>query len=281
MKHTHHNTKAGTRAMLACAVALAAGLSACRGDRTQEPPRQFFPDLDDAPKWNPQTHSEFFADGRTMRQPPAHAVAFGRQAIVPGEEWGGEFAQQRADLLKENPGYYSGKEGDKYLEKAPIAFTEADLLRGKERFGIYCAVCHGHEGDGQGMVGKQWATPVPAFHDPKYTDVKQVQGLDGYLFHTARNGVPAGTAENPDWANVKMPGYRHALSVEDTWRVVAYIRALQHSRAGTIDNVPEGHRDAVREQMKSADAAAKAAADAAATPAPAPAPPAPATGGGK
>ncbi|MFO0832047.1 MAG: cytochrome c [Phycisphaerales bacterium] len=286
MKTTENNTKAGTGVILACGVALAAGLTACRGDRTPEPPHQFFPDLDDAPKWNPQTHSEFFSDGRTMRQPPEHAVAFGRQAFVPeGRDWAGEFAQQRADLLRENPGYYTGKDGDKYLEKAPVAFTEADLLRGQERFNIYCGVCHGLEGDGQGMVGRQWAKPVPSFHDPKYTDKTVVQGLDGYIFFTARNGVPSGTAEAPDYVKSNMPGYKHALSVEDTWRVVAYIRALQQSRGNSINDVPADKRDKVTEQIKEEDARAKAAADAAKAAAEAakpPAPPAaPATGGGK
>lgn len=261
--------------VLAGVVALAAGIAGCRGDRTQEPPRQFFPDMDDAPKWNPQTHSEFFADGRTMRLPPEHAVAFGRQPFVPdGHDWAGAFAQQRSDLLKENPGYYTGKDGDKFLEKSPVAFTEADLLRGQERYNIYCGVCHGYEGDGQGMVGKQWSKPVPSFHDPKYTDKTVVQGLDGYLFFTARNGVPSGPPDKPDYVNSLMPGYKHALSVEDTWRVIAYIRALQQSHNHTIDSVPEADRARVREQMSKADAAAAPATAA-------PAATTPATGGGK
>lgn len=280
MKNTH------TLQLMALAGCVAAGLAGCRGDRTPQPPHQFFPDLDDAPKWNPQTHSEFFADGRTMRQPPEHTVAFGRQPFTPEKhDWAAAWVQQRADLLKENPGFYTGKDGDKYLEKAPVAFTEADLLRGQERFNIYCGACHGLEGDGQGMVGKQWSKPVPSFHDPKYTDPKQVQGLDGYLFHTARNGVPSGDPANPDYVKSLMPGYKHALTVEDTWRIVAYIRALQQSRTNTLNDVPDTQRDKVRGESTKADAEAKAAADAAKTAADAakPATPAttPTTGGGK
>ena len=265
----------------ACALGTVSAVVGCRGDRTEQPPHQFFPDLDDAPKWNPQTHSEFFADGRSMRQPPAHAVAFGRHAFVPpgGEVWGASFMQQRADLLKDNPVYYTGREGDAWVVKAPIAFTQADILRGQERFGIFCSVCHGLEGDGQGMVGKNWGTPIPSYHEPKYQrpDMTVTPGheghahpegeqyKDGYIFNTARNGVPGGAVESPDWVNTKMPGYAHALSVDDTWRIVAYIRVLQQSRRGSIGDVPADQRDGVLQKMKEADdAAAKAAAEAAA-----------------
>jgi mono/diheme cytochrome c family protein len=224
----------------AITIALAAGLillGGCRGDREDRPPRQFFPDLDDAPKWEPQGTSEFFADGRMMRVPPAGTVAFGRQQFVSAEPWAAPFSQQRADLLKEDTVYYSGKGADgKYVLKAPIAFTVDDLRRGQERFNISCAVCHGYEGDGKGMVGTRWSYPLPNFHDAKYTDPKQDQGLDGYLFHTGRNGVVG-----PDGAQ-KMPGYAHAMSVDDSWRVVAYIRALQQSRSGSMSDVPEAER---------------------------------------
>ncbi len=268
-------------------LACGAGLMGCRGDRSDQPPHQFFPDLDDAPKWNPQTHSEFFADGRTLRHPPEHAVAFGRQDFVPpaDEAWAGAFVQQRADLLKEDSAYYTGKQDGKWIAKAPIAFTQADILRGQERFGIYCSVCHGLEGDGQGMVGKQWATPVPSYHEPKFFDAAVEQSTDGYLFFTARNGRPNITATGEDWVNTKMPGYAHALSYDDTWRIVAYIRVLQQSKRGSINDVPGDKRPDVLKQMQDADAkaAAAAAAAAAATPAaPVPAPAAPATtGGGK
>jgi mono/diheme cytochrome c family protein len=239
-------------------------LGGCRGDRTDAPPHQFFPDLDDAPKWNPQTHSEFFADGRTMRVPPTHTVAFGRQGFVTEQSWGAEFMKQRADLLKENPLLYTGKEGDAWVVKAPIAFTMDDIKRGQERYGISCAPCHGFEGDGKGMVGRQWSYAVPSFHDDKYFDVTQPQGRDGYVFHTIRNGVAGGAPENPDWVNTKMPGYAHALSIDDSWRIVAYVRSLQESKRGSINDVPETQREKVRKEM---DEAAKKAAAASAPPA--------------
>ncbi|GDX98741.1 quinol:cytochrome C oxidoreductase [Phycisphaerae bacterium] len=239
---------------LVSALVLAASvgtLSGCRGEREDKPPHQFFPDLDDAPKWEPQGQSDFYTDGRQMRLPPSNTVAFGRQGFVTQDDWADGFMQQREDLLKEDNGYYEGKAKDgTYLAVAPVRFNKEDLLRGQERFNIYCSACHNYNGDGLGMVGVQWSYTLPNFHDAKYKDPKADQGRDGYLFHIARYGVPGGSAETPDYVNHKMPGYKHALTVDDSWRIVAYIRALQASKSGTIDDVPENLREKVREQMR-------------------------------
>jgi mono/diheme cytochrome c family protein len=283
MMQKHVRTTSRALAMLACGALLGGVIAGCRGERSDSPPHQFFPDLDDAPKWNPQTQSEFFTDGRTLRVPPAGTVPFGRQGFVSDADWATTFNQQRTDLLKADSVYYTGKAADgTFVVKAPIAFTKEDLLRGQERFNITCAVCHNYNGDGLGMVGAQWSYALPNFHDAsgKYTNPAADQGRDGYLFQVARMGVPGGAADNPDYVNSKMPGYAHALSVDDTWRIIAYIRALQASRQGTLSDVPEAQRDVVRkmwdEQAKNAQAMP--------VPAPMPAPvpaPAPSTGGSK
>jgi mono/diheme cytochrome c family protein len=256
------------------ALALSVGtLQGCRGDRSTEPPRQFFPDLDDAPKWEPQGESNFFADGRMMRQPVTGTVPFGRQAFVPSEDkaWSASWGEKREDLLKADPVFYAGKD-DKgaWIAKVPVKFSQQDLLRGQERYNISCASCHGYDGAGQGTVGAQWSYPLPNFHDEKYRDVSQDTAKDGYLYHIARNGV-----WSPDGAQNKMPGYAHALTAEDTWRIVAYIRVLQATRSATLSDVPEAQREKVRAAIEAAASAAPAGAT---TPATTP-PTTPTTGG--
>jgi mono/diheme cytochrome c family protein len=240
-------------ALLAVAGVCVAGvLSGCRGDRSDKPPRQFFPDMDDAPKWKPQSESDFFADGRTMRVPVTGTVAFGRQGFVSSDDWADPFMQQRADLLKDDPAHYEGTNPDgSWVEMIPATVpVDAKLLaRGQERYNISCSSCHGYLGDGKGMVGQAWSYPLPNFHDAKYqpgateevvaADGRRVNrlaqtGLDGYIFHTARYGIAAAQHGQP----AKMPGYAHALTHEDSWAIVAYIRALQAQRRGTIDDVP-------------------------------------------
>jgi len=255
------------RLLLTAAIGSAMALAGCRGDREDAPPRQFFPDLDDAPKWKPQSGSEFFVDGRTMRKPVAGTVPFGRLYLVSDEPWAAPFMQQRTNLLREDKGFYEGQNPDgTYLTKIPVPVTVEMLRRGQERFNIYCSACHGFTGDGKGMVGVQFNPAVPNYHDAKYKDPNEPDGKskDGYLFHTIRYGV----------INVQgvytMPSYAHAVDEQDAWAIVAYIRALQASREGTLGDVPEAQRPAVERLMG-------ALTEPPATPTPAPAAPPPPT----
>jgi mono/diheme cytochrome c family protein len=265
--------------------ASAFALSGCRGDRHNEPPRQFFQDMKDSPKWKSQSQTEFYSDSRTMRPSVKGTVAFGRTSFAPeqmapsatttagvaSDNWAAKWEAKQADLLREDDRIYAGKGADgSYLVTIPVK-VDADLLaRGEKWYNITCATCHGYDGDGKGMVGKQWSYALPNFHDAKYFDTKADQGKDGYLYHTAMLGV---------WdtaGNQKMPGYAHALSPTDAWGVVAYIRVLQETRKGTINDVPQGQREELM-RVKPQPTAPAPAANAPSTPAPA----APSTGGTK
>jgi len=291
-----HFGSATLRAGLLCAMGIAGavgvcGLAGCRGDREDAPPRQFFPDLDDQLKWKPQTKSEFFADGRTMRKPVAGTVAFGATSFAPraGDEWTAPYAKQREQLVRDDPAVYEGHDKDgKLIQTIPVPVTMDFLQLGQAKFNIFCAVCHGYYGDGQGQVAQQWATPVANFHDSKYKKADPAlpaseKYFDGHLFRTAMLGYFDETGAQ------KMPGYSHAISAEEGWAIVAYIRALQTSREGTLTEVPDSQRAVVAKALAEAKAQAvaeearKAAAEAArkaaappgappAIPAPAPAP---------
>lgn len=251
--------------LAAVALASAAVLAGCRGGRSDNPPREFFPDLDNQMKWKPQDGSGFFADGRTMRRPVAGAVPYGRVNFYVGpadlegaKPWAKRWMEEREDFLKADDAMYTGKDGaGAYLARIPVEVTRPMLDLGRQQYNIYCAVCHGYLGDGKGMVGAAWSAPLPSFHDPKYfpgateeyTDEATRQtrsrpaktGLDGYLFDVARRGVW------DDQGNNKMPGYGHALSERESWAVVAYLRALQAARGVGIDDpsIPQAQRDAL------------------------------------
>lgn len=236
------------------ATTMAAGLSGCRGERSEKPPRQFIPDMDDSPKMRNQRETAFFADGRTMRPRVAGTVAFGED-MDPADP-------RRADHLMESTLVYQGydpeapktAEGDpafapvipasaidQWIAEANMkggGFDPADkdsrtaamtamIKRGEERFNIYCSACHGYEGDGQGLVGQRWGYPVPSYHDAKYKDRSIKTGKDGYIFSVIRHGVPAA---DPAKESPKMPSYADKVSVVDSWAIVAYVRALQAAR---------------------------------------------------
>lgn len=217
----------GKVAMVAAMALLIVSAGGCRGDRSESRPRQFLPDMDDSPKFKPQTKTEFFADRRAMRQPVAGTVAFGT-SMDPADP-------TRKDKLKEDPIFFTGMSGkDVYAHPMPGSVTVSkDVLElGQEKFNIFCSACHGYDGAGKGTVGAQWSYALPNFHDAKYKDPKEFQGRDGYIFHVIRNGVIG-----PDGA-AKMPAYGYNINEREAWAIVAYFRALQASRDGKINELP-------------------------------------------
>lgn len=245
-----------------------AALPACRGERSDKRPRQFFPDLDDQPKSKAQSASTFFPDGRSMRDPVAGTVPFGAKPFA-GSINNIDFAR-RDDYLKEDALLYTGLEQvldadgkpvldaagaprTVYIERTPIedllgvkrddpAFSAAYsdyLALGEKKFNIYCAVCHGPTGDGKGTVGSRWSYPLPTWHDPQYQRGGE-KGQDGLFFFTIRHGV-ANLGENVPYP-LKMPSYASKVSEREAWAIVEYIRVLQKQAGTPIQNLPERER---------------------------------------
>jgi len=271
---THKST---VRALLPAGAIVLAALAAggCRGEHEDKPPHQFFPDLDDQPKWKPQTASDFYVDGRTMRQPVAGTVPFGLTSTVSGEAWAANNNKLRDDVLHADPAYTNGTAGADaqgnpiYVKMIPasVKVDAAMLKRGQERFDIYCAVCHGYVGDGKGLVAQFYQPMVVNLHDETFFDPKNVRSLDGWIYHTIRWGKPGGQP-----GKMNMPAYGHALNEQDAWAVTAYVRALQESGRGTINDVPEAQRGTLN---RSRPPATPGGTPAAPTTNPAPATPAP------
>jgi mono/diheme cytochrome c family protein len=230
MTHPRPNTALAVPVLLAL---VGAGLAGCRGDRFDAPPRQFFPDMDDSPKWKPQTATDFFPDRRAMRPFVPGTVPFARGVSASPDE--------RAAFLREDAAFFEGRDANGYLWKIPpqVEVNIGLIRRGEERYNIFCAACHGYYGDGRGEVGKVWSYALPNFHDDRYKPnpadptATENQRRDGYIFHVIRHGVPGATD-----GGLKMPGYANAIGERDAWAIVAYIRALQATREGTRDDLP-------------------------------------------
>ncbi len=151
-------------------------------------------DMHDQPKLRPYRASTFFADGSGMRPLPAHTVA-------------------RGDLRDDKMLYYGkGPDGSMAWEM-PYPMTRARLVRGRERFDIFCSPCHGRLGDGRGMVVQRGLKQPPSFHDPRLRFAPP-----GYFFDIMTNGFGV------------MPSYAAQVPPEDRWAIFAYIRALQLSQ---------------------------------------------------
>jgi mono/diheme cytochrome c family protein len=266
---TNMSRLARTTVCAASALLLASGLTACRGERSDKPPRQFLPDMDDSPKFKPQSEAPFFLDGRSMRRPVAGTVPFGytMDPDAPSRGWSvaddpavfeGIDASKPKDAETGRPAYqpvvpeavFERMLADAAADGRSMSRTELVshmLDRGQERFDIYCSACHGYQGEGGGeingigyggLVGQRWGYAVPSYHDAKYKDRAVYTGQDGYLFNVIRHGVP-NTVEG---APPKMPGYADKISVADSWSIVLYLRALQATRAEGMDGVPAEER---------------------------------------
>ena len=244
--------------MVTCLISGA--VAGCRGDRSEKRPREFFPDLDDQPKYTAQSESHFYQEfepreryakpwGRTMRLPVEGTVAFGRHASVAPIA-NVDYAK-RADFLQESDAIYKGRNADgDFVERIPIPVTRELIELGREQFGIYCIACHGGLGDGKGTVGQLWSYDVPSWHDPKYIPGESAEPerwRDGFLFDVLRNGVPNAPG---DYSSYKMRPYGSKVTVEESWAIVAYIRTLQMTRRGTLDMLNETDRRRLEAQAR-------------------------------
>ncbi len=173
-------------------------------------------DMQDQPRYRAYKKTDFFADKRASRDYPEGTVARGQ--------------------LFENKGFYTGKIDNPDLnvvvetttsptgntlvssfpnaiDEFPVAVTKELIDRGQERYNIYCIVCHGPVGNGDGMIVRRGFTQPPTYHDDRLRNAPV-----GHFFDVITNG----------WG--KMNSYSYEVSPADRWAIVAYIRALQVSQ---------------------------------------------------
>ncbi|AHF92598.1 cytochrome C [Opitutaceae bacterium TAV5] len=199
-------------------IVLAVSVLGFRGSLFTHPPIEIFSDMDHQAKYKPQAESQFFADRRADRPAPAGTVAYGRSAGEPAN----------ADFLRADSAYYEGKSSDGSFAKgfpAEVPVTAALLERGQERYGIYCAPCHGALGDGNGITKQYGMGATPTYHDDRLRTM-----AEGEIYNTIIHGKG------------NMLSYADKLDVHDRWAVIAYVRALQRAQFATPADVPANHR---------------------------------------
>jgi mono/diheme cytochrome c family protein len=203
------------------AIAIALGAAAalgslgslgCQGQRSEDPPILLERNMYDSERYNPESYSQLFPDHRTMRTPVEGTVARDRYEDDPEVSTG--LLADKSGYVMSLPSMFVQRQGG--MEKV--------LARGQERFGIYCAPCHGLTGDGKGMVvckrdkvtdpcQSRGFAPLPSYEDPRLRQMP-----DGQLFATITHGVRT------------MPAYGPQIPTGDRWAIVAYVRALQMSQ---------------------------------------------------
>jgi mono/diheme cytochrome c family protein len=178
-----------------CSSLIAAGLAAtgCRQD------------MHDQPKYIPLRESTFFSDARSARPLVAGTVARGQ--------------------LHEDALLYAGKLNNADATVFPFAIDGKVMARGRERFDIYCAPCHGRTGVGDGMIVRRGYRRPATLHQDRLREAPV-----GHFFDVITNGFGA------------MPDYAAQIRAEDRWAVIAYVRALQLAQHATVADVPPERR---------------------------------------
>lgn len=180
-------------------------------------------DMHNQPKLKPYRSSAFFADGSGIRGIPAHTVARGE--------------------LREDKLFYTGLlEDDSMTDALPMPMTKALLLRGHERFDIFCSPCHGRLGDGRGMVVQRGYKQPSSYHDERLRAAPI-----GYFFDVMTNGFGV------------MSSYAPQIPAADRWAIAAYIRALQlsqHVDAGLLSPADRARLDPPADDASGTEGAA-------------------------
>jgi hypothetical protein len=160
-------------------------------------------DMHVQPRYNPYDPSSFFSDGRSERPPVPGTVA-------------------RTEVL-EAENATSGKAVNAF----PFEITRSVVERGRERFDIFCAPCHGLGGNGDGIIVQRGFERPPSYHTERLRNAPS-----GHFFDVITNGFGA------------MYPYGYRVPVPDRWAIVAYIRALQLSQNTSINDLraPERQR---------------------------------------
>jgi len=193
-------------------------IAKARLSTSTEPRIQPVQDMGNQPKYLLQQRNPVFADGRAQRP------------LVPG-------TLARGDL-QEDPFFYQGQINGQWATTFPpqIQINDTLLRRGQQRFNIYCSVCHGLGGAGDGIVSAHamnletpgWVQPT-SLHDPL------VKGREnGHIFNTITKGIRS------------MPPYGDQIPPADRWAIIAYVRSLQLARDARLEDIPVEERANLR-----------------------------------
>lgn len=193
-------------ARLAWIVACAALLAACE--------RQMH-DMYQQARYDADEGSPLWPDGRAGRPP------------VPGT-----VAASAGTLAGTSSGRQGGDVPRQWHEAATarsVPVSKALLVRGQERYTIYCSPCHGDLGDGDGPVARHGFPHPPTYHQARLRGAP-----DRYLFDVITGGHGV------------MAGYADRVPAPDRWAIVAYVRALQLSQDARFADLPRNVQEKVQ-----------------------------------
>ena len=185
------------------------------------------------PSYRPDQTSPFFNDGRAARPTVPSTVARGHlrtdlhyfAGLKPGA---GDQRRFREEFSQWDPlgvlNFAYGEQAD-FVDTFPFPVTRQVIEHGRDRFMIFCVVCHDPLGTGRGKIVERGYTPPPSYHIQRLRDAPV-----GHFFEVITKGYGS------------MPDYRAQVPPRDRWAIIAYIRALQLSQHAPLKDLPAEDR---------------------------------------
>jgi hypothetical protein len=168
----------------------------------------------DQPRHEPLEASDFFEDGKSARQAVEGTVARG-QLWLDDRFFTGESDGEAVQEIPPDPRL-----------STPFHVTRETLERGRQRFNIFCAMCHGRAGYGDGIIVRRGFRKPPSLHEPRLREETPA----GHYFRVITNGFKT------------MPAQASRISPTDRWAIVAYVHVLQKSQHVPLDEAPQDIR---------------------------------------
>lgn len=166
-------------------------LASCSDSKPTERKVQYMSDTDMYTSVPYDTYSDnpLFKDGISAQQPVQGTIA-------------------RGESLYDYPNSEEGYQAAKVELINPLDSTEVNLKNGEKMYNIYCAVCHGNTGDGQGaLVKNEKFLGVPNYKDRDITA--------GSIYHVIMYG------------RNMMGSHASQLTEKERWQVVQYVEKLR------------------------------------------------------
>ncbi len=174
-------------------------------------------DMQDQPRYKAYKESDFFADKRASRDLPNGTVPRGQlradKALYTGKKENADPNAQVQTVVDPVSGNTLISSFPNDIEEFPVQPTQELVDRGEQRYKVFCIVCHGPVGNGDGMIVRRGFSKPPTYNDDRLRNAPV-----GHFYDVITNGQG------------RMNGYASQIPVADRWAIVAYIRALQLSQ---------------------------------------------------
>lgn len=173
-------------------------------------------DMQDQPRYKAYKQSDFFGDKRASRDLPNGTIPRGElrsdKAFYTGKKENAD-PNVQVQTTTDASGNTLISSFPNDIEEFPVPVTKELLDRGEQRYKVFCTVCHGVVGNGDGMIVRRGFSKPPTYNDDRLRNAPV-----GHFFDVITNGQG------------KMNSYASQIPVADRWAIVAYIRALQISQ---------------------------------------------------